>query len=209
MNMPIEYFGTAASVIVAVSLTQKNIKRLRILNLIGAAGFSLYGFMISAWPVLGLNAFICVIDLYYLIEIKRKINYFELMTIEKPSDSVYLKRFIDFYLDDIKQFIPHFSGVIPEDSIAVFVLRDTMPASLVMYRRLEDEVEIIIDYAVSAYRDMKNAAFFFEKIAGLLDDEHSVFITKSGSRIYNRYLEKIGFRVDSQNGLYRFNRKEK
>ena len=146
MNIPIEYFGTAASVIVAVSLTQKNIKRLRILNLIGAVAFAVYGLFIEAWPVFGLNAFISIIDLYYLIEMRRRKNYFELLEIDNPEKSVYLKRFIEFYGDDISSFMPGFNDDELKSSEAVFILRDVMPVSMVIYRQSDEGVEILVDY---------------------------------------------------------------
>ena len=203
MNIPIEYFGTAASVVVAVSLTQKNIKRLRILNLIGACAFSIYGFMINAIPVFGLNAFISVIDIYYLIEMKKRKNYFELLVIENPGKSVYLKRFIEFYSDDIKHFFPGFSQLIEKDYEAVFVLRDVLPVSLVIYKHTECGIRILIDYAIPAYRDMKNAAYFLNKIADTIHGDNNEIFAESGSRQHNRYLEKIGFVYSEKEMLYK------
>jgi len=193
MNGLIGYFGTAASVVVAISLTQKNIKRLRILNLIGAMGFAVYGFLISAWPVLGLNAFIAVIDAYYLIEMHKRENYFELLEIEEPSRSVYLRKFLDFYNDDIAEFMPEFDSKRLESFKAVFILRDLLPDS---------QIEIIVDYAIPAYRDMKNASYFFDKIAETFIEGETLFITAPGSNLHNKYLEKIGFSFSNERNRY-------
>ncbi|MDP5252849.1 MULTISPECIES: hypothetical protein [unclassified Vibrio] len=62
----IEMFGYVASVMVALSLTMKDIVRLRVLNLIGCALFASYGLMIDAWPVAATNGFIAVVNVYYL-----------------------------------------------------------------------------------------------------------------------------------------------
>lgn len=202
MNLFIEYFGTAASVIVAISLTQKNIKRLRILNLAGSAAFAVYGFIISAWPVFGLNAFIGIINIYYLIEMKRRKNYFELLFIEHPADSAYLRRFLDFYNDDIKSFMPEFNLELTDNEKAVFVLRDVLPVSLVIYREGEAEVEILTDYAIPAYRDMKNSVFFFEKIAETFPGDKKKIFTEAGSPVHNKYLKKIGFRFSEDTSRY-------
>ncbi len=112
----IEILGTLSSVIVAVSLTQKNIKLLRILNLIGAAGFAVYGWFINSLPVLGLNSFIAVIDLYYYWTIIKYQSYFDQLEIEDTEESVYLKKFLDFYAEDIRKFQPSFSINIIKDS---------------------------------------------------------------------------------------------
>lgn len=44
----VEILGYAASIMVAVSLTMKDIVRLRVLNFIGCALFTAYGLMIDA-----------------------------------------------------------------------------------------------------------------------------------------------------------------
>ncbi len=202
MSVPIEYFGTAASVIVAVSLTQKNIKKLRILSLIGSVAFAVYGFLITAWPVFGLNALIALINIYYLIEMKRMKNYFELLIIERPSESVYLRKFIEFYKDDIISFIPDFQPEIQDDYEAVFVLRDILPVSMVIYRKDGRNIDIIADYAVPAYRDMQNARYFFDRIADTFKEKNPVFTANQGSRLHNRYLQKIGFRFMNKERKY-------
>ncbi len=48
MNV-VEITGYAASTIVALSLTMKNVVSLRVLNLIGCSLFAIYGVMISAY----------------------------------------------------------------------------------------------------------------------------------------------------------------
>jgi hypothetical protein len=202
MELPIEYFGTAASVIVAVSLTQKNIKRLRILNGIGAVAFAIYGLFIEAWPVFGLNAFIAVIDLYYLIDMKRRVNYFEFMKIDNPTQSTYLNGFLDFYIDDIKKFMPEFSLDVMDAASVVFVLRDMMPVSLVVYSEFEEPVEIYADYAIPAYRDMKNSRYFFDKLTDIIDEKKKIFISKPGSRLHNKYLKIMGFQYDENDNMY-------
>ncbi|MBP8213899.1 MAG: YgjV family protein [Propionivibrio sp.] len=63
----IEWFGYAASILVAISLTMSSIVKLRWLNLAGAAMFSTYGFIIGALPVGFLNLFIVVINVVHLV----------------------------------------------------------------------------------------------------------------------------------------------
>lgn len=64
----IEIFGFAASVVVAVSLMMKNIVHLRVANMIGCAMFSAYGFAIGALPVGFMNAFIMLVNVYFLVK---------------------------------------------------------------------------------------------------------------------------------------------
>ena len=51
---------------IALSMTMSSILKFRWINLFGALTFSTYGFLIGAWPVGFLNAFIALVDIYYL-----------------------------------------------------------------------------------------------------------------------------------------------
>ncbi|OED45109.1 uroporphyrinogen decarboxylase [Endozoicomonas sp. (ex Bugula neritina AB1)] len=59
---------------VAISLMMKNIVALRWVNSIGCGIFVLYGTLIEAWPVAGMNAFIVLINMYYLTKMARENN---------------------------------------------------------------------------------------------------------------------------------------
>jgi hypothetical protein len=73
-----EIIGYIASVLVAVSLMMRSVLKLRVINLLGAAVFMLYGLMIGAYPVAVMNLFIVLIDLYYLREFITSKGYFSL-----------------------------------------------------------------------------------------------------------------------------------
>ena len=75
-SMIYEIIGYSASALVAISLMMSSIVKLRVINLIGAALFTLYGLLIGAYPVAVLNFTIVLIDLYYLREtIKSKVYF--------------------------------------------------------------------------------------------------------------------------------------
>ncbi|NKF49308.1 YgjV family protein [Shewanella sp. WXL01] len=67
-----EWIGYLASVLVAVSLTMSDIKKLRWWNLLGAILFVAYGLAIGALPVALVNAFIACINVYYLNKLYRE-----------------------------------------------------------------------------------------------------------------------------------------
>ncbi|MGY3571508.1 YgjV family protein [Vibrio paucivorans] len=69
MNM-VEILGYAASIMVAISLTMKDIVKLRVLNFIGCALFTAYGLMIDAWPVVVTNGFIACVNVYFLAKMQ-------------------------------------------------------------------------------------------------------------------------------------------
>ena len=63
----IQLLGYAASLLIATSLLMRSIVRLRIINMAGAATFSLYGFLIGAYPVAFLNLMTTTINIVQLI----------------------------------------------------------------------------------------------------------------------------------------------
>ncbi len=65
----IELLGYLASGLVAVSLMMRSLHKLRIINMIGAFLFTLYGFFIGAYPVAVLNGFIVLVNIYYLQQV--------------------------------------------------------------------------------------------------------------------------------------------
>ena len=72
----IELIGYAGSALIAISLMMKNIYYLRRINLIGASTFAVYGLLTGTIPVFILNSFISIVDIYYIMETKRKKEYF-------------------------------------------------------------------------------------------------------------------------------------
>lgn len=68
----IEVLGYAASIMVALSLTMKDIIKLRVLNFIGCTLFTGYGLMIDSMPVVLTNGFIACVNVYFLLKMRRE-----------------------------------------------------------------------------------------------------------------------------------------
>jgi hypothetical protein len=62
----LEMIGYLASVLVAISLMMRSLTKLRVINLSGSLLFAVYGFLIGAYPVAALNAFIVGVNVFYL-----------------------------------------------------------------------------------------------------------------------------------------------
>ena len=62
----VEWTGYVAMVTLMISFLMKDIKKLRIINTIACLLFVAYGFMLHSYPVIISNAFISVVNLYYL-----------------------------------------------------------------------------------------------------------------------------------------------
>lgn len=63
---PIEWLGISASVIILISFLMKNILWVRLVNIVGAIVFVIYGIMIGAISVWLLNGMLVVVHMIYL-----------------------------------------------------------------------------------------------------------------------------------------------
>jgi len=81
----IEIMGYAASIMVAISLTMKDIVKLRVLNFIGCTLFSAYGLMIDALPVVATNSFIAVVNVYFLVKMYQEKKSSQAQTLQNAA----------------------------------------------------------------------------------------------------------------------------
>lgn len=200
INM-LEIIGYCGSLLISVSLMMSSIKRLRWINIFGASTFATYGLLVQAYPVFLLNTFITIVDLFYLLKINRSKDYFELFHINM-FESPFLKRFLDFYREDIKKFFPDFKLQQKKDCRIVFILRNLSPVGLFIAEQVSKEtLEIKLDYVVFNYRDLKSAHFLYHKSREDFQKlEIKKFVIYSKVAAHIKYLKKIGFADDKNKG---------
>ena len=62
-----EWVGYTASLVLIISFMMKKVSTLRVINSIGAILFIIYGILLEmAWPIIITNAFILLVNCYYL-----------------------------------------------------------------------------------------------------------------------------------------------
>jgi hypothetical protein len=189
-----ELIGYAASLLVAVSLMMSSILRLRIINLVGASFFTLYGLLIQAYPVAVVNFIIVLIDLYYLVQMLRTREFFRLLQVQ--PDSEYLHYFLKYHAGDIRKFQPEFelgSG----NLLVFFILRNLVPAGLVIGELREDKcLAVQLDYAIPGYRDLRTGRFVYHDQAQAFRQRGIQKIcAQPGNQAHNRYLSQVGFQL--------------
>lgn len=189
-----EVVGYIASGLIVLSIVQKSILRLRIIGLGGSFAFIAYGVLISAYPIVAVNILTASIHIWFLRKLTaRKSEVFEILHV--APESRYLRRFLDHYRSDISRFQPDFAFEPRAHDLTAFVLRDLVPAGLLVGSRAEDgSVELGLDYAIPAYRDFRMGAWVFSRESGLfVDDEVHRVVTSATTPEHARYLRRMGF----------------
>src|SRR3954470_5978159 len=156
----LELVGYGASLLIAISLMMTSILRLRVINMVGAAAFSVYGFLICALPVALLNGFIVLVNAFHLARIFRAKQYFRLLPL-KP-DSQYLPYFLNFYGEEIRRILPDFEYRPSANQILLFVLRDCSPVgAFIAEQKPGGVLRVVLDFVIPRYRDLKIGRFLF------------------------------------------------
>lgn len=190
----VELIGYVGSAFVVVSLTRTSILKLRLFGLAGAAFFVVYSVIIEAYPIAVVNIVIVGIHLYFLRGLlSRKSELFT--TLEVRGDSRYLDYFLRFHEDDIRNYREDFRFEPREDQLRVFVLRDLVPAGLLIGRPCADHAfEVELDYVIPRYRDLRIAEFLFSPSSGVFTDPLCKRAwSRPGTSSNVEYLEKMGF----------------
>ncbi len=191
----LEAFGYLASVLIALSLMMSNIKRLRWINLFGAAAFSTYGYFIDAYPVFLLNGWIALVDIYYLIRIYQEKDKFDLVRL-KSTHTPLFSLLKERYGKDITDLCKKFKWQQLDDSVVLLLFRNMKPVGIFAYKELNSEgkVEVILDYLIPEDRDFKAANFMFHGTNNQLNQEGiKHLVVQPSDNAHELYLGRVGF----------------
>ena len=188
----VEWFGYAASVVVAISLTMSSIIKLRWFNLTGAAMFSVYGVVIGAWPVGFLNLFIVAINIMYLTRLYRTRDDFRIM--RWTGGDEYLNHFIEYHRQDIASFFPQFDPSCRIGRVVYCLLRNASPIGLLIGRPdSAGRFEVDLDYVGPQYRDFRMGSFLYYQNDFFRHEGYSALRARVTGSAHDVYLERMGF----------------
>jgi GNAT superfamily N-acetyltransferase len=195
-----ELIGYAASVLVAISLTMSSLVRLRLINLVGAVTFTVYGLLINAYPVAAVNLFIVFVNLFYLSRMLRTREFLKILEIEPRSE--YLRAFLDFHAEDIRRSLPDFAYQPGERQLAFFILRDMVPAGLFIGEVRDDgSLMVRLDFVIPSYRDFKIGRYLFSEQAEFFRSKGiRELVSPAGSPKHATYLRRMGFAPAEREG---------
>ncbi len=197
----LEMVGYLASVLVAISLMMRSLLRLRVINTLGCLAFVAYGILIHAYPVAIMNAFVAGINLFFLFRMFRQKDYFQLL--EVAHDSAYLGSLLDFYKKDIQAIFPDYVHDPRSDNSTWLVLRNAVPAGVLVLQREAAQAKVLLDYVIPTYRDFGVARFLYRDKAEYFHHQGiRRFVSAPGAPHHARYLERMGFRRQDATYVY-------
>lgn len=188
------WFGYLASVFLILALVVNNDRKFRWFSASGNIAFIVYSIMIVAFPVLLTNIILLGINIYYLIKIHSRKEYFDL--IEFKGEEQLAIRFLEFYKTDIKEYFPSFTPDQIRGKLNFVILRDLAIANMFSVDvKSNGDAEVVLNYTPQKYRDYKVGRFILER-------EHDYLVSKGIKRIvykipvndkHRKFLKVMGF----------------
>jgi hypothetical protein len=190
--------GYLGSILVVTSLAMRSILKLRLIGLAGAITFVAYGYLIGAWPIVWTNVVIVVIHSHFLREIRHPDEYFKVLDVR--SESNYLRYFLEHHAEDIESVWPGFEFR-PEPNVrTLFILRDLVPAGLVIAKEVDSgTLELELDYAIAGYRDFKIGRYLYQRNA-LRNLGFTRIVACPPDGRATDYLARMGFELETDGG---------
>lgn len=193
----LEVIGYAGTGLILVSMLLTSMVKLRIINAIGDAIFATYAFLIHSYPTVLLNAILVVINVYQIIRLVKGKKHYDLVKTEVGD------KFASFLISDSEKDIcfwfPEFPTRKDKADVAFMVCHDKKPAGLFLGKLTEDGgIEVIIDYALPAYRDTTVSKFLYEK---LKEENYKTLTFNQNAPGHMAYLKKMGY-VQNSEGAY-------
>ncbi len=197
--------GYVASALVVVSLTMTSVVRLRFISFLGAVTFVVYGLLIESAPIVVTNTAIMVINVWFLRKefASGTPAGFDLGASHIRPDSPFLRDFVDFHLIDIHRFQPDFVLGAGDDVESWLLIRDGLPAGLLIGRRRGSRLTIDLDYVLKPYRDSRLGHWLFGRGAEVFRRDGITTVRSHGSTdTHRKYLERVGFQATGDGDIY-------
>jgi hypothetical protein len=198
----LQLLGYSASILIATSLLMRSIVRLRLVNLMGALTFSVYGFLIGATPVGVLNLMTAAINIVQLIRLRRRHEIFRLLEI--APDSPYLRYLLDVQRADIERFFPGFRYEAAGNRMVLLIVRDLVPAGVLIGTANGNSLQVELDYVVPQFRDLKVGRFLFVDEADFFRSRgFREILSPADTPVHARYLSRMGYEPCADGRMYR------
>lgn len=192
----IEMIGYLGSALVVASMLMSSVVKLRVINTVGSAIFTVYALIIHSYPTALMNACLIWINIYNLVKLTRKDKSYDLVPCA-PEDGL-LRYLLDHYASDIRTYFPGFSPECKADR-AYLVCRGGEPAGVLLGTdKGQGKLQVLLDYSTPAYRDCSIGAYLYASLGAR--GVRTLVYAEQESRAHASYLVKMGF--VKQDGAY-------
>jgi hypothetical protein len=190
----LEALGWAGSAVLVWSLLQTQLRRLRVINLVGCALLIVYNVANQVWPMVGLNVVLAAINITYLVRMSRdKHDAQAYEVLEVAGDDTYLRHVLRVHEADIRQFNPDFVHDPFAGDPSYLVLKGDEMVGAVLLRDVgSGTAQLLLDWVTPRFRDHSPGEFVFGPEGPFRRRGFRRVLTPTG--MLDPYYERLGFR---------------
>lgn len=190
----LDVLGWCGSAVLVLSLLQARVLRFRLINTVGTSILLVFNALIGVWPMVGMNAVLLAINLWFIAKLVRERHDSEAFEVVAVGpDDAFLRRILTVQASDIARFQPDATWQpAAERDHAFVVLKGTEIVGVVLIDADGDVARVRLDYVVPRYRDFTPGEFLWRR---------SDFLRGLGFRhvltpeeMVGDYYAKVGFR---------------
>ncbi|WP_323099761.1 hypothetical protein [Intrasporangium sp. YIM S08009] len=157
----LEAIGWIGSAVLVWSLLQTQLRRLRIINLVGCVILIGYNTANHVWPMVGLNVVLAAINIWQLARMARERHdaaAYEVL--EVAGDDTYLRHVLRVYEADIRRFNPDFVYDPFSGDPSFLVLKGDETVGVVIGHDAGDRTaQLLLDWVTPRHRDLSPGEF--------------------------------------------------
>jgi hypothetical protein len=169
----VDALGWAGSALLVYSVLQSRMLRLRVLNLAASLALVAFNTIIGVWPMVAMNAALCVINAWFAVSLVRQRNRGSAFEwVGASPDDPFVSRFLAHHGADVAEFFPvardlpaALATVGEPDTLCVLVLHGDVTVGLVVATADDPAPDgtwrLLVDYVIPGYRDYTAGSFIY------------------------------------------------
>lgn len=163
-NYWLDVLGWGGSALLVLSLLQSRVLRFRALNLVACVILLVFNALIEVWPMVGMNAVLSAINIWFLIALSRERHDDEVFeVVQVKLDDEYFRHVLKTHEADIRAFQPDFGTRPSEGQVAFVIVKRDETVGMVLLRRDGDVARVELDYVTPKYRDFSVGEFVWRR----------------------------------------------
>ena len=192
----LEAIGWLGSAVLVWSLLQTQLRRLRLINLVGCVVLIGYNAALHVWPMVGLNVVLAVINVYHLVRMAReRHDAAKYEVLEVAGDDTYLRHVLRVHEEDIRRFNPEFVHDPFTGDVSFLVLKGDETVGAVIVRDAgEGTAQLVLDWVTPRHRDLSPGEFVLGPAGPFRRHGWRRILMPPG--MVEPYYEGLGFRRD-------------
>ena len=194
----LDILGWGGSALLVFSLLQASVLRLRTLNLVACVILLVFNAMIGVWPMVGMNAVLAVINVWFIVKLLRERHDDAAFTVVEvgPADE-YLRHVLRVHGADILRFQPDLVwDPSSERGHAFVVLKDDETVGVVLVEADGTVARVQLDYVTPRYRDFSPGEFVWRRSGLLREHGFARVVTPPG--MVAPYYDRLGFHREGE-----------